>query len=187
MIKHILFAFAVLAQLAIIAAGPAEKMVVRQTGKEIRIRTVPVDPYDAFRGYYIDLNYEISSPPEYVFEKHADHASKLIYTILERGEDGVWNSVGWKHKFPTETAEGQIVIRGRETGDRWQPIKYGIEKYFLPEERRHEIEAKVQRTWQTEGNVVGERRRGILVDVAVDKQGRSSILRLIIDDAVYEY
>jgi len=187
MIKHIFFAFAVFAQFAIIAAGPAEKIVVRETGKVIRIRTAPVDPYCPMRGYYATLNFEISTPPDYIFERHEDHAGKLIHTILEKGDDGVWHAVGWKHRFPEDVAENQIIIRGRETGREAQPIRYGIEQYFLPEQHREQIEARAAQAWRAQRAGSTDAGQPVLADVAVDKQGRASILRLIIDDEVYEY
>ena len=176
MIRHVLFGLAVLAQVAILAVKPAEKLIIRHvTGRVITLRTKPVDPYDVMRGYYMTLGYEISDPPG--FNHLERNRGNKVYTLLEKGNDGVWNAVSVSDELPVNLSANQAVIRGFMTARHSDgPIRYGIEQYFVPEEMRHQIENKIRKA--------GER---ILVDVAVDPKGRSSLLRLRVGNETYEY
>ncbi len=185
MVRHIFFGLCVLAQLAILAVKPTEKLIIRHvTGGVITLQTVPVDPYDVMRGYYMTLRYEISDPPEFKYSREKSGAT--VYTLLKKGPDGVWHGVSVSDEIPTDLekpiepggpARERAVIRGTVAARRSHgPIRYGIEEYFVPEEMRHEIERDISREGQR-----------ILVDVAVDPKGRSSILRLHVGDKTYEY
>jgi uncharacterized membrane-anchored protein len=92
------------------------------------------------------------------------------------GLDGVWRSISVHKELPVGLNANQAVIRGRLTGWSGSTIEYGIEQYFVPEEMRSEIEQQIRGA--------GGR---IHVDVAVDSQGRSSILRLHVGGKTYEY
>ena len=62
----IFLAFLVLAilQIGVCAARIVKWEDIRRTGTKIRLRTTPVDPYDAFRGRYIALDFEEETVPE---------------------------------------------------------------------------------------------------------------------------
>ena len=176
MFKHILFAAAILAQVAILAAKPAEKLRIRHvTGRQIVLRTEPVDPYDVMRGYYMTLSYEIARPPgrEVLDDVRPD---ETVYTVLAQGENDVWSAVSVHMEMPTELGPNEVVIRGHKDSSWRGSIHYGIEQYFVPEEMRHKISDEIR-----------EERHRILIDVAVDPQGRASVLRLHVGDKTYEY
>ncbi len=175
MVKHVAFIAALLVQFGILAWPPMEKSIIRETGRMITLRTGPVDPYDVMRGYYMTLGFEISRPPG--FESEKGRAGERVYTLLQEGEDGVWNALSAGFEPPAELTENQVVIRGRiRPAFRQSLIDYGIEKYFVPEAVRSEIEKAIR----------GEGSR-ILVDVAVDSDGDSSVLRLHVGEEIYEY
>lgn len=175
MLRHLLFVVAVLAQLGILAVAPAEKIMIRREGRVVTLRTRPVDPYDVVRSYYMTLNYEAAEPPG--FEFRSEERGARMYTVIAEGEDGVWSAVSCGAEPPAELEEGQALLKGRVTLSRRDgPVVYGIEKYFVPETMRHEIE-----------DAIRERQQRILVDVAVDGDGDAAVLRLHVGDAVYEY
>jgi len=175
MLRHLVFAVAVLAQFVILAVAPAEKIMIRAEGRVVTLRTRPVDPYDVLRGYYMTLSYEVSEPPGFSAKDEERGARK--YTVIAAGEDGVWSAVSCGYEPPAELAEGQALLKGRVTLSRRDgPIVYGIEKYFVPEETRREIEDAIR----------GQQQR-IRVDVAVDSDGDAAVLRLHVGDKVYEY
>ena len=175
--KHLFFALAVLAQVVILAVKPTEKLVIRHvTGRVVTLATVPVDPYDIMRGYYMTLRYEISQPPS-TPSWSVEKRGATVYTLIEMGSDGEWRPVSVHRELPVGLSINQAVIRGRVvTSWRGSMIEYGIEQYFVPEEMRSEIEQQIRGA--------GGR---IHVDVAVDSQGRSSILRLHVGGKTYEY
>jgi uncharacterized membrane-anchored protein len=134
-----------------------------------------VDPYDVLRGYYMTLSYVIAEPEGARLENAKTGAVK--YTVLERGDDGIWRALACEDEPPAELGEGRALIRGR-VDKRWRqgPIVYGIEKYFVPETMRREIEQAIR----DEGHA-------ILVDVAVDDDGDAAVLRLHVGEKTYEY
>ena len=169
------FVLAVLVQLGILALAPAEKIMIRSSGRTVTLETRPVDPYDVLRGYYMTLSYEISQPLGAVF--HRKERGDVKYTVLVRGDDGIWRPLALEDAMPADLGEDRAVIKGR-VDKRWGrgSVVYGIEKYFVPEAMRREIEQAIRDE--------GER---ILVDVAVDDDGDASVLRLRVGDRTYEY
>lgn len=174
MIKHLFFIAAVAAQLAILAWSPAEKIMIRSHGKVIVLRTLPVDPYDVLSGYYMTLRYEITAPPG--LDELGLSRGEPVHVTLALGEDGVWIPVDLSAAPPDDLGKGEVVIKGRRADDWRMNVIYGIERYYVPEAMREEIEDAIR----------GEEER-ILVDVAVDGDGDASVLRLRVGEAVYEY
>ena len=171
--RHALyFVLAVAAQLLILAAVPAQKMYTRATGRSVTLKMRPVDPYSVLSGYYVTLNYEIAdshSFPNSDFSYDGDR----IYAILERQNDGVWRPVSLSKSRPTDLPENRIAIRGRQAYDR---IEYGIEEFFIPENKRAEIEEGLRK-----------HRDQARVEIKVDSNGNAALVRLLIGDHVYDY
>ena len=65
-----------------------------QTGNEIVLKTVPVDPRDLFRGHYVILRYDITSlktkkfNTDTLFSRH-----QRVFVSLKQGEDSLWHAV----------------------------------------------------------------------------------------------
>lgn len=57
-----------------------------RTGRAYRFRTAPVDPYDAFRGRYVALQFDQTTAP--VRDKQPVAYGQRLYAILEKGQDG---------------------------------------------------------------------------------------------------
>ena len=171
--KYCLIA-AIVLQCAIIAAVPAPKLFARLTGKTITIKTAPVDPYDFLSGYHMILNYEISRlDPNLAAQGIYHRNNQTLYSVLVKGEDYVWHSQSVHTSFPEDVPDGAVVIKGK-----WQRgrIQYGIEKFFIPEENRGDIESDFRNN-----------RRQALIDIKVDRFGNAALVRLRVDDRVYEY
>lgn len=168
--RSIFFIVAVLLQAVIIAAVPAKQIHARATGKLITIKTAPVDPYDFLSGYHVVLSYEISRPEGFDLPRWRNTD---VYVVLKEGADGVWSAESMRYKWPEDIAEGCIVIKGKKT---YRGIEYGIESYFIPEENRSVIEKDLRKN-----------RRQAKAQIKVDKYGNAALIRLMIDDRVYEY
>lgn len=169
--RLILFVAAVAVQLFILAAVPAQKIYTRVTGKTIFLKTAPVDPYSVMSGYYVVLGYEISNPTISSEWKKWSEGSDA-WVVLKPDSDGIWNAVSVNKEQPA-TPDGCVVIKGKTTG--WR-IEYGIESYFIPEEARE----KVERDFRSHS-------REAKAEVKVDSSGNAAIIKLIIQDRVYEY
>lgn len=169
--RLILFVVAVVAQLFILAAVPAQKVRARVTGKTILLKTAPVDPYSIMSGYYVVLSYEISNPSVSAGWKGWPKGSDA-WVVLKSDSNSIWNAVSVHDKRPS-IPDGCIVIKGKTTG--WR-IEYGIESYFIPEDARE----KVERDFRSHS-------REAKAEVKVDSSGNAAITKLIIQDREYAY
>ena len=107
--------------------------VALATGTDVRLKTVPVDPIDLFRGRYVTLNYEISRIPVPEGARPGD----TVYVVLrEEGERWVGE------RATTRRPDGGTFIRGRVRGG--GGIEYGIETYFADEDEARRLEASKQ-------------------------------------------
>jgi uncharacterized membrane-anchored protein len=166
------FVLAVAAQFLILAAVPAQKIYTRATGRSVTLKVRPADPYNVLSGYYVRFNYEIASPGLFANSNGADKGER-VYAILERRADGVWDPVSLSNSYPANLPENRIAIRGRYSYSR---IEYGIEEFFIPEDKRAEIE---QGLWKN--------RDQARVEIKVDSKGDAALVRLMIGDHVYDY
>lgn len=156
-----------------------------RTGKEVILKTVPIDPRDLFRGDYVTLNYEINNldmkvvPAE---DSYFDRNDK-IYLALEL-KDGY----GVPKKIYRTPPENELYIKGTVKDVSFQQeedengmiaigpdlnslrVDYGIESYFVPEGKGIEIERE---RW------IGK--KGVDVQVIVDKYGNAVIKNVLID------
>jgi uncharacterized membrane-anchored protein len=169
--RPILFVVAVAAQLFIIAAVPAQKVYTIVTGKTILLKTAPVDPYSVMSGYYVTLGYEISNPKGLTGWKEGSEG-RPVWVILQADPNGIWNAVSVHDKQPS-VPKDCVMIKGRTS--RWR-VEYGIETYFIPEEARDKVSQDL-RSHSKEAKA----------EVKVDSSGNAAIIKLIIQDRVYEY
>jgi uncharacterized membrane-anchored protein len=171
--KLIYFVLAVLVQVIILTAIPAKQVSAKLAGKLITIKTAPVDPYDFLSGYHVVLNYEISSPPGLGELKQEHRKNFPVYVVLKEGSDSIWYAESIHKTWPKDIPDGCIIIKGKWTYSR---INYGIESYFIPEKHRREIEEDLRRN-----------ARQAKAQVKIDRFGNAALIRLLVDNKVYEY
>ena len=170
--RHALyFVLAVAAQFLILAAVPAQKIYTRATGRSLMLKIRPVDPYNVLSGYYVTLNYEIANPGSFA-DSGVGAGGDQIYAVLEKQADGVWRPVSLSGSYPANLPENRIAIRGSYSYSR---IEYGIEEFFIPEDKRAEIEQGLLKN-----------RDQARVEIKVDSQGNAALVRLLIGDRVYD-
>ncbi len=177
--RVVLFALAGLIQIAAIAYIVVDRAGILRNGTEVTLQTAPVDPRDLLRGDYVVLGYTIASAPTGELRaKPAPGRDTPMYVHLTRGEDGFHRAVA-AHLAPVSVPPGDVLIRGRaingmncgKSGPEFCPtvgMRYGIEKYFVPEGEGREIESA-----RNQGKVT------IIASVAPD--GRAAIKRLLLD------
>ncbi|WP_319506474.1 GDYXXLXY domain-containing protein [uncultured Methanolobus sp.] len=141
------------------------KYATLDQGKEIVLKTEPVDPRDVFRGDYVILSYEISNlnvnetPYDYDF-MDGEH----IYAVLSEKEI-YWTIDSLSHAKPA-IEDKDVCMKGtvtRNTGDTIM-IEWGIESYFVPE---------------GEGWQIQEQMENVSVIVSVDK-GCSAVVKQLL-------
>lgn len=125
-------------------AVPLKMILRRETalkqGVVYRFKTAPVDPYDAFRGRYVALNYEQSRVP-WALAPDSIRREKL-FAVLGTDEDGF--------------AEIRDLVRTRPADEDWIPVRCGwrsadtirlrlpFDRYFMNEKDAPEAERRVR-------------------------------------------
>jgi uncharacterized membrane-anchored protein len=155
---------------------------ILRSDTEIRLRTVPVDPRDLFRGDYVVLNYAISTIAAAKGEP-AFRRGDTVYVTLTRDPDGFSRAVAASMSRPAATGS-DVVIAGRvvstnacgvnEAGEfdcsterNRLRVAYGLESYFVPQGSGKAIETT-------------DKAR-IEIVAAVSESGEAAIKRLLID------
>lgn len=125
-------------------------------GETAVLRTMPVDPFDIFRGQYITLRYELSTLDALENVKEGD----AVFVTLKENADGIFDAFGVGIDLPKET----IFIKGTVTRvfEGKMNVQYGIEQYFF--ERNAEFSTN-----------------DMDVEVKIDKFGQARITRLLRD------
>ncbi|MFC1734305.1 GDYXXLXY domain-containing protein [candidate division KSB1 bacterium] len=124
------------------------------TGTTIVIDTMPVDPFDPFRGQYIIINYEISRVDSVEGAEQGDK----VYVSLAPDEEDVWRL----EKVSLTKPEIGVFMKGnvKSISGNNMRIEYGIEQFFF--ERNAQLPT-----------------RNMTVEVKVDSSGRARINQLL--------
>ena len=135
--------------------------IILHTGREVLLKTVPVDPRDLLMGDYVILNYEIGQlPKDYKFDNN-----KEVYVTLDIDKDNVGSISGISFIKP----QNGVFLKGKMSKCNtiipfWkngQCISYGIESYYVKEHTGHDLENNL--------------RQGTLVKVSVGKNGHAKV------------
>jgi uncharacterized membrane-anchored protein len=177
------FHLLVLFQIVLLTGMLGFKEFTAITGQQITLQTVPVDPWDMFRGEYVALSYDFSRLEGYALTdwRHPDASlgrlqkGDAVYVTLRRnGRFWIYESIS---RNPPES--GTIFLRGTVRSytparpstklsgaptDASVNIDYGIESYFV----QHGTAIDLERQRWTRGTVLA-------VDVRVDRFGRAVI------------
>lgn len=147
--------------LFIISAFTFQQEYILFKGKEVLLKTIPVDPRDLFRGDYVVLNYEIAQIPR----KYNYEYNKTVYVSLNVDK----NNVGHIRSIASHKPNNNLYLQGKigrcnttisffKTG---KCINYGIESYFVKEGEGRKLEQDL--------------RNGAFVNVAIDKNGKAKV------------
>jgi uncharacterized membrane-anchored protein len=170
-----------LAQTGVLAAMVVDRVRLLQTGREITLPIVPVDPRDFFRGQYVRLGYDISRVPARLLEGPLPHRNSPFYVTLEKGQDGAWKPVKLTRKLVQETSAERIVLKARAlhgrlfagTGaDAQHFVRYGIESYFVTEGQGPRLEKLAQE-------------KKLSAVIAVDGGGNAAIKGVLVEGVLH--
>lgn len=134
----------VAAQILFLLAVAGSYYAVDWWGKEIRLKTVPVDPRDILYGDYVTLGYEISRLKPEIWKESSGLPKRgdAIYVVLKENRE-LYEPVAAYGSKP-ETGNDEVVLKGRVDYS-WNEeisVKYGLEKYYVPEGTGRELERK---------------------------------------------
>lgn len=153
---------------------------ILRSGAEIRLRTVPIDPRDLFRGDYVVLAYPISTVEADTGGERLQRGEK-VYVALSRDAEGFAQAASVSREWP-KASGGAVVIAGQvattgacalnqdgttDCNRRRLRVTYGLESFFVP---------------QGEGKAIETTDKArIEVVAAVSSSGAAAIKRLLID------
>ena len=86
----------VIAQISVPVYQIADKYHVLKNGEEVKIKVAPIDPYDAFRGRYVSLWYDIDIDYEHrqgrygILETDADGFATVKKVVSDKPESGLY-------------------------------------------------------------------------------------------------
>jgi uncharacterized membrane-anchored protein len=167
---RLVFVLIVVFQLLILLGMIGFKEATLTTGTEVVLQTAPVDPRDIFRGDYVALSYKISTINSNVqgYYGGLGKVGDKAYLHLEQRGD-VWEATGISREYEKEWP---VFIVGEITNilPKQVTLKYGIEVYFVPEDKGLEI----------------QRARDLKVRVSVDGFGKAVIKGLIVDGTPFQ-
>ncbi|MFC1824852.1 GDYXXLXY domain-containing protein [Thermodesulfobacteriota bacterium] len=117
------------------------------TGKEIRLKTIPVDPRSLFRGNYARLRYEISTiEGKDLGMKQNLRNGEVVYIKLKPGADGlyVFDGAGLEKPGSGPFIRGRLQTKQSRNKSVIFNIRYGIEAYFAPKEKALALEKELR-------------------------------------------
>jgi uncharacterized membrane-anchored protein len=139
--KKSLFYLFLLAQVLVLITITISFYAIDWMGKEVRLKTAPVDPRDYFYGDYVILRYDISNLPGNLWrEKTPPKSGDPVYVVLKRM--GSYDQAVAIYTHKPSVPDDQTVLQGQiNSQDRSTiSIQYGLERYYVPENTGKEIE-----------------------------------------------
>jgi uncharacterized membrane-anchored protein len=177
--RFVLFVAAGLIQVALIALMVADRVGILREGREVTLQTRPVDPRDFLRGDYVELDYDITFVAAGALRNQpVPGRNAPVFVKLAPTAEGFFEAVS-VHLEPVPLADREVLIRGRVISGTYcgsnryafcdkLRVRYGIERYFVPEGEGLEIER-------------ARDKRRVAIVAAVTPSGRAAIKRLQID------
>jgi uncharacterized membrane-anchored protein len=183
--KVVLFGAAGLIQVILIGLMVIDRAEILRTGHDVALQTRPLDPRDFLRGDYVVLGYDISSVSAGTLkDQHSAGRGTPIFVKIAPNRDGFYEAVS-VHAAPVDVTSPEVLIRGHVVGGAdcgkdnrsfcgTLQVRYGIERYFVPEGEGRKLED-------------ARNRRKLTIVAAVAPTGRAAIKRLLIDgEPVYD-
>ena len=103
------------------------------SGKEIRVKTIPVDPRSMFRGNYARLRYDLSE----VYIENSNKAirnGEVVYVNLIQADNGLFefSSASLTEPERGDYLRGRIQTHHFHSNQKTFNVIYGIEAFFAP-------------------------------------------------------
>lgn len=159
-------------QIGLLAWTISTRAAVLRDGREVLLKVVPIDPRDLLRGDYVILGYEMSRLDGAMFEAipagDPVYGDKPVWVVLRKGAENLFMPVkaALNREALTGLTADDVVVQGVTYDwpikDQQVSVRYGIERFYLPEGAGKQIEKDM-------------RERPFFVVVAVDGNGTAQI------------
>jgi uncharacterized membrane-anchored protein len=149
------------------------------------------------RGYYQTLSYKISDTntlkklpgwkeiaPQTNYATNYQSSTQTFYIVMEKPENpksteppSPWQPIKISRDRPKDLAQNQVAIQGEYISE-WQII-YGLETYYMPEEKREKINNEIAEAQQDP--------QAFVVEIKVDGSGNAVPVSLWVRDRNYQF
>ena len=169
---------------AIIAAGQSgvlyymieSRASILRSGREVVLRTEPVDPRDLMRGDFVILSYPLSRLDPAVIGGTAPvtgPASVHVALMKDGADPDLWTFSRASWQPITDAKAEEVILTGKTpdyygAGSNPVPLTFGIERFYVPEGEGKPIEE-------------GVREKTVHVVLAVNDKGMAQIKSLRLD------
>jgi len=175
----------------VVVLTPIQASLLLDRGEAVVLQTAPVDPYDLFRGYYVTLRYDISDlsqlalvpgwraiQPQPGQDRPWNSPGVPFYIVLEAPTEATtpprpWTAVRVEGDRPTGLPANQVALQGIYRGNQ---VTYGLERYYIPEDQRVDINNRIQALQTTPDPNTPPPPSSFVVQVKVGSQNGDAIL-----------
>lgn len=160
-----------LLQTGVLFAGIEKRAQILRNGQDIVVQTSRLDPRDLMRGDYVILGYDFSSIAQKEVQGATEHYSGNVFVVVKKGADGLWHLSRTSVKAFDDLAGDEVQLKGETTHPFWNltdgniGLRFGIERYYVPEGEGLAIEGEL-------------REDNITAVIAVSKAGTAQIKAL---------
>jgi uncharacterized membrane-anchored protein len=115
----------------------ARRENVLKTGQPFKLQTAPVDPYDAFRGRYVALRYNLRSTA--LVPGHTFETAQTVYAVLEKDTEGFAKIASLHHKRPHTGTSLKLLLNSvtpAEAHFRLPFDRFYMDEFEAPEAER---------------------------------------------------
>jgi uncharacterized membrane-anchored protein len=127
--SFVLFAVLSFFQLAVPVWMIANRELTLRNGKQFRFRAAPVDPYDAFRGRFVALQFSPNTAPVSVGEKLA--MNQKVFAALAEDEQGFARIIKVTANRPSDAAYVQCRVSSTTASIVY--LQFPFERYYMDE------------------------------------------------------
>ncbi len=165
-----LFVLVCLIQLSVPAWMIGRREAALRHGDVYRFKTRPVDPYDAFRGRYVALDFEQASR-SFILDGKLSRGDVVYATVIE-GNDGFAELLGLNRTPPDDAISIPVRVlwqdRERQVRFRLPFDRYYMEETLAPEAERKYRQANRSRTNETYAAVRINKGFPVIEDLIID-------------------
>lgn len=112
-------------------------------GREIRLKTAPLDPRDLFYGDYVVLNYEINMIPLSLWKGDKEPVSGDRIFVLLQEKGGLYRAAAaFPEKPDLNNGEAVLTASVVFTERSSLRLRYGLERYYVPEGTGKDLEQR---------------------------------------------
>lgn len=177
-------------QLALILPMPLRNTYTAIAGETVILTTEPVDPYNLLQGYYQTLRYQTISSREAVIELeggeflpeyYRDRRPFYIVLAQDRVEGASAGPADWQ---PVRVSPEPPTVQANELFLKAYPeensIRYNLERYYMPEARRDELNATI-------ADLRRQSPQAVQVEVKIDRFGQAVPVALLMGGDRFEF